>query len=115
MENETIRSFYKSKKFEMMNDLGDFKVATIGNLSSRCIQPIPFSRPNFYKVSILKGRCKIHFADQIYEVQKQALLFANPLIPYNWIPFEGIHQVNYCVFSPKFFHYFGDITAYAAF
>ena len=56
MENETIRNFYKSKKFEITNDLEDFKVATIGNLSSCCIQPIPINRPNFYKVIILKGR-----------------------------------------------------------
>ena len=115
MENETIQSFYKSQKFEMTNDLGDFKVATIGNLSSCSIQPIPFSRRNFYKVSILKGRYKVHFADKIYEVHKQALLFANPTIPYNWIPLEGYHQAIYCVFTPEFFHHFGDITAYAAF
>lgn len=115
MKNETIQSFYQSQEFELINDLGNFNVATIGNLSTCSIQPIPFSRRNFYKVSILKGKYKIHFADRVYEVNKQALLFANPSIPYNWVPLEGDHQAIYCVFTPEFFHHFGDITSYSVF
>ncbi|MFA0960181.1 helix-turn-helix domain-containing protein [Roseivirga sp. BDSF3-8] len=115
MDNETIESFYKSQKFELTNDLGNFYVSTIGNLSRCSIEPIPFSRRNFYKVSILKGTYRVHFADKTYEVENQALLFANPSIPYNWVPLEGSHTAIYCVFTPEFFHHFGDITAYAAF
>jgi hypothetical protein len=30
------------------------------------------------------GNSKVHYADKVVEVQKQALSFSNPQIPYKW-------------------------------
>lgn len=36
------------------------------------------------------GNAKVNYADKVMEVQKQALAFSNPQIPYNWEQKERI-------------------------
>lgn len=115
METMGIEDFYKGAAIEFVNELGNFNVVTVDDLSDCVLQPIPYTRRNFYKVNLMKGKYKIHYSDKTYNVDKQAILFASPHIPYNWLPQEGAHSGVYCVFTPEFFYQFGDISTYEVF
>lgn len=115
MNNETIKELHQKHSLELTEELGHFNVVAIDDFSSCNTQPIPFSRRNYYKISLLKGNYKVHYADKTFTIKRQALLFANPSIPYNWVPKEGAHRGIYCVFTPEFFHQFGDINSYSVF
>ncbi|MDC6385816.1 AraC family transcriptional regulator [Flagellimonas taeanensis] len=102
-------------QIEWTKELGNFNIISVDSLTGYHIQPIPYKRRNFYKINLLKGKYNLHFSDRTYTIKKQALLFANPSISYNWIPLEGSHSGVYCVFTPEFFHQFGKINEYAVF
>ncbi|WBL24317.1 helix-turn-helix domain-containing protein [Zunongwangia sp. HGR-M22] len=115
LQNETIKDFYRKQDIIPPNELGHFNISTIEDLDNCFMEPIPYIRRNYYKVSLLKGKYKVHYADKTYTIQKQALVFSNPSIPYNWIPLEGKHSGAYCLFTPEFFHQFGTLDDYAVF
>ncbi|TDN93363.1 AraC family transcriptional regulator [Salegentibacter sp. 24] len=115
LQNETIRDFYLRHDITPTNELGHFNISFIEDLDNCVIEPIPFIRRSYYKVSLLKGKYKVHYSDKTYSIKKQALVFSNPSIPYNWIPLEGKHSGVYCLFTPEFFHQFGAIDDYAVF
>jgi AraC family transcriptional activator of pobA len=47
---------------------------------------MPYSRRAYYKISWLRGKSKAEYADKDIDVQGNALLFANPKIPYHRVP-----------------------------
>ncbi len=57
----------------------------------------------------------MYYADKIVEIQKQALLFANPQIPYYWEAIDEKQSGFFCVFTPAFFHQFGNLKNYKVF
>jgi AraC family transcriptional regulator, transcriptional activator of pobA len=115
---ETLEEFYK-RKLDWMpenirNEIGHFNVFRLQPLSDKA-QPIPYKRRDFYKVMLVKGNSKVHYADTVVEVQKQALSFSNPLIPYKWEHLDGIREGVYCIFNQHFFHQFGALNQYEMF
>lgn len=115
LQNENIRDFYQKQDIALPNELGHFNISFIDDLDTCIIEPIPFIRRNYYKISLLRGNYKIHYSDKTYAIAKQALVFSNPSIPYSWVPLEGKHSGVYCIFTPEFFHQFGNINSYAVF
>ena len=61
------------------------------------------------------GNSKVHYADKVVEVQKQALSFSNPQIPYKWEHLDGIRDGFFCVFNQHFFHQYGNLSQYTVF
>jgi AraC-like DNA-binding protein len=57
----------------------------------------------------------MNYADKVVSVNKQALFFSNPQIPYNCENLENIQTGFYCIFNQHFFHKFGDLNQYAVF
>lgn len=57
----------------------------------------------------------MHFSDKTIEIKKQALLFANPQIPYNWEQIGNEQNGFSCVFTERFFHHFGNPKVYSVF
>jgi AraC family transcriptional activator of pobA len=62
-----------------------------------------YTRKDFYKIAlVLKGNSHLLYANRGIEVNKPALVFTNPLVPYSW---EGVaaEQTGYfCVFKEDF-------------
>ena len=88
---ETIEDFYK-RKFDWMpdnirNEIGHFNVFRLESLIG---QPVPYKRRDYYKIMLVVGNSKVHYADKVVEVQKQALSFSNPQIPYKWEHLDAI-------------------------
>jgi AraC-like DNA-binding protein len=61
------------------------------------------------------GNSKVHYADKVIEVQKQALAFSNPHIPYKWDHTDNIRSGFFCVFNQHFFSQYGNLNQYEVF
>lgn len=116
---ETIEDFYK-RKFDWMpdnikNEIGHFNVFSLEPFVGDKAQPVPYKRRDFYKIMLVLGNSKVHFADKVIEVKKQALSFSNPQIPYKWEHLDKVHSGSFCIFNQHFFHQFGDLNQYSVF
>ncbi len=83
-----------------MNHFNVFKLDDFVGSNSK---PIPYSRKDFFKISLIIGRNKVFYGDKVIEIKKQALLFANLQIPYNWEAIDGCQTGFFCVFTSAFF------------
>jgi AraC-like DNA-binding protein len=63
---------------------------------------MPYTRRNYYKISWLRGRSRVEYADKVIEVERDGLLYATPKIPYHWIPQDGSQTGMFCIFTSDF-------------
>lgn len=115
-KSENIEDFYR-RKFEWIpenirKEIGQFNVFELAPYAGK---PVPYKKRDFYKIMLVKGNSKIHFADQVVEVKNQALSFSNPQIPYKWEHLDNIRQGFFCIFNAHFFHQFGNLNQYSVF
>ena len=116
---ETIEEFYK-KKFDWMpenfkNEIGHFNVFNLEPFFGEKPRPVPYKRRDFFKIMLVKGNSKVHFADKIVEIKSQALSFSNPKIPYKWEHLDNIREGSFCIFNQHFFHQYGNLDQYSVF
>ncbi len=116
---ETLGDFYK-RKFDWMPDtvlqeIGHFNVFHLEPYVEGKPTNIPYKRRDFYKIMLVKGNSQVHFADRVIDIQKQALSFSNPLIPYKWEHLDKIREGVYCIFNQQLFHQFGQLNQYEVF
>ena len=116
---ETIAEFYK-KKFDWMPDnirseTGHFNVFKLEPVVGAKANATPYIRRDYYKIMLVIGNSKVHYADKVVEVQKQALSFSNPNIPYKWEHLDRIRSGIYCIFDHHFFHQYGNLNQYSVF
>jgi AraC family transcriptional activator of pobA len=115
---ETIGEFYKGKKWlpeNLRNELGHFNVFRLEPFVGGNAKPVPYRRRDYFKITLVIGNAKVHFADKVVEVQKHALAFSNPQIPYSWEQKERIQGGYFCIFTQDFFHQYGDLVQYKVF
>jgi AraC family transcriptional regulator, transcriptional activator of pobA len=116
MENIGIREFYKEILGEnktkldyfldgiSSNDLGHFNVFDSvkfydsGNKKSE----MTYNRRLYYKISLIKGRNLVEYADKSVVIEKQGILFATPKIPYRYTPQDTGQSGYFCVFTKEF-------------
>lgn len=63
---------------------------------------MPYNRRAYYKISIISGRNRAEYADKVIDIEKNALLFATPKIPYNYIPQDDNQFGYFCIFTSDF-------------
>lgn len=63
---------------------------------------MPYNRRTYYKISLINGRNRAEYADKVIDIEKNALLFATPKIPYNYTPQDGEQSGFFCIFSDSF-------------
>lgn len=63
---------------------------------------MPYNRRAYYKISLIRGRNRAEYADKVIEIERNALLFATPKIPYNWLPLDADQSGHFCVFTDEF-------------
>ena len=115
---ESLEEFYK-RKFDWIpedvrSDIGHFNMFDLKRFKNPNAT-VPYRRRDFYKIILVKGNSRVHYADKVVEVKEQALCFSNPLIPYKWEHLDGIREGVYCIFSPSFFSEFGKFQQYEVF
>lgn len=106
MKHETLEDFYTEKKLimpdNMKGNVGHFNVFRL----EECIQQgqqVQYARRDYYKISLLKGHNRYHYADKSLETDGTTLLFFNPKVPYTWENLGGELTGYFCIFTSAFF------------
>jgi AraC family transcriptional activator of pobA len=63
---------------------------------------VPYNRRDYYKIWSIKGPAKLHFADRSVDINRSALIFSNPLVPYSLESFSNDRSGYMCVFTDEF-------------
>ena len=89
---------------EMQREIGHFNVFNVADLmlDYRSRPPMTFDRRAFFKISVMRGRSRIEYADQAVEVTGRALWFASHRVPYRWVPHDLDQTGHFCVFTDEF-------------
>lgn len=102
--SETINEFYKRNA--LREGLQCIKTPGVGhfNVFSRdnCSAVTPYSRRDYYKISLIIGEGKLHYANKWIYVDRPALLFSNPMIPYSWESVNENQKGWFCLFTDQF-------------
>jgi len=69
---------------------------------SSCSIITPYSRRDFYKISLIIGTGTMHYADKWITIDKPALICSNPLVPYSWEAASDVQEGWFCLFSESF-------------
>jgi AraC-like DNA-binding protein len=64
--------------------------------------PMPYNRRDFYKISLLTGSSRLIYADKGIEIDRPALVFSNPLVPYSFEAISEIQDGYFCLFTEAF-------------
>ncbi|WP_295230271.1 AraC family transcriptional regulator [uncultured Chryseobacterium sp.] len=85
-------------------EIGHFNVFDIAQTlrQVRLTSEMPYNRRKYYKISLIRGRNRAEYADKTIRIEKNALLFATPKVPYHWIPEDSAQTGSFCVFTEDF-------------
>jgi len=85
-------------------EIGHFNVFNMADLIERIREKpvMPYNRRAYYKISYIKGRNRAEYADKVIEIDKMALLFATPKVPYNYVPHDTNQSGYFCIFTDEF-------------
>lgn len=85
-------------------DVGHFNVFNIADMYSECKSKalMPYNRRSYYKISLIDGRNRVEYADKVMDVNRHAVLFATPRIPYRYTPLDTDQHGHFCVFTADF-------------
>ncbi|WP_422860269.1 helix-turn-helix domain-containing protein [Flagellimonas sp. S174] len=115
----SIEEFYESSHSyvpeSVRTGIGHFNVFKLDEFAGPKPKPMPFNRRDYFKISLVKGKSRVHYADKVIQVEKQVMVFSNPQIPYNWERIDDQLTGYFCVFTETFFHKFGDLSQYPIF
>jgi AraC-like DNA-binding protein len=106
-QTETIEEFYKNKfnwlPDNLSQDIGHFNVFRIEDFHRPNATPVKYSRRDFYKISLFRGKTVYHYADKSIEVDGSTLIFFNPQVPYTIESTSGERTGYFCIFKESFF------------
>jgi AraC family transcriptional activator of pobA len=105
----TLEEFYKETAGlvpEGINkEIGHFNVFKLDEVHAQLRKKpgsMPYNRRAYYKISLISGRNRAEYADKVVDIEKNALLFATPKVPYHWLPQDDKQSGYFCIFTPDF-------------
>ena len=108
METTSLEEFYRETSGlipEGINkEIGHFNVFKVDDIVAKYKKKpfMPYNRRAYYKISLISGRNKAEYADKVINIEKNALLFATPRIPYHYIPQDDNQSGYFCIFTDDF-------------
>lgn len=92
METEGLKEFYEHKMQPVPENLatsiGHFNVFRLED----CLggnREVKYARRDYYKITLIRGRNRYHYADKSIEVEGTSMVFFNPNVPYTWEHISG--------------------------
>lgn len=105
MDTTTLKDFYRETNRQEPEDaqreIGHFNVFETAEVNKNK-NGMPYNRRTYYKISLIQGKNRAEYADKVIPVEKNALLFATPRIPYNWVPLDEQQGGCFCIFNDEF-------------
>ena len=102
----TLEDFYQQKIHwlpdNLRQDIGHFNVFRLDEFVGPTAGKLPYSRKDFYKITLVSGNSNYLFADKTIELRGHALFFGNPLVPYDWEPLDAHQTGFFCIFTEAF-------------
>ncbi len=108
MDIVSVEQFYKETSSlipeGISKEIGHFNVFRIEDIMAQMkVKPgMPYNRRAYYKISMISGRNRAEYADKVIEIEKNALLFATPRVPYHWLPQDDNQSGHFCIFTDDF-------------
>ena len=106
MENVSLSDFYRETSGlipdNINKEIGHFNVFRIADVYASKNVTMPYNRRAYYKISLINGKNRAEYADKVIDIEKNALLFATPKIPYNYTPLDDDQSGFFCIFSDAF-------------
>ncbi len=82
--SENLTAFYKRIAYpEGVNLPTDTPHINVFERAS-CKGGHPYSRRDYYKVTLITGTGRLEYADKSILIDRPALMFTTPLVPYHW-------------------------------
>ncbi|MFD1873341.1 helix-turn-helix domain-containing protein [Hymenobacter bucti] len=83
---------------------GQFKVVAVADLMANHENrpSMSFDRRPFYKISLVRGRSRVEYADREVEIDGLGLWFATSRVPYRWQPHDANQTGYVCLFTDEF-------------
>ncbi|MDO7886225.1 helix-turn-helix domain-containing protein [Hymenobacter cheonanensis] len=66
------------------------------------MRKLTFGRRDYYKVALITGSSRYNYATRGVLIDRPALVFSNPLIPYSWEPVSAEQGGYLCMFTEEF-------------
>lgn len=101
-KREDISSFYHRIKHPFLEKLTPESPHINVFERASCIGIIPYSRRDYYKVTLILGKGRLEYADKSLYIDQPALMFSNPMVPYHWAPEQGEQSGWFCIFNEAF-------------
>lgn len=108
METTSLEDFYKEIATlipeDINKEIGHFNVFKVADMVAKYKKKpfMPYNRRAYYKISLIRGRNKAEYADKVIDIEKNALLFATPRIPYHYLPQDDDQAGYFCIFTADF-------------
>jgi AraC family transcriptional activator of pobA len=61
-----------------------------------------YNRRTYYKISLIHGKNRVEYANEVIQVEEYALLFSTPRVPYHYLPQDLNQEGFFCVFTDSF-------------
>jgi AraC-like DNA-binding protein len=108
MKTTSVEEFYKQISVTIpegiSKEIGHFNIFSIADTVAqyKAKKLMPYNRRAYYKISLIKGKNKAEYADRVINIEKNALLFATPKVPYHYVPQDDQQSGWFCIFTDEF-------------
>jgi len=106
-KRETLEHFYQHKfnavPQKLQQGVGHYNVFRLEDCVGPNARPVAYSRRDFYKVSLIRGAYRYHYADKSLSIDGTTLMFFNPNVPYTFQPLSDNNSGYFCIFTESFF------------
>lgn len=108
MKATSLEEFYQEINallpLGISKEIGHFNVFDTAALFEQAKEKkiMPYNRRAYFKISLINGKNRAEYADKVINIEKHALLFATPKIPYHWLPIDSDQKGHFCVFTEEF-------------
>ena len=108
MPSISLEEFYKQTANlipeSISKEIGHFNVFNVAEVVAKYKKKpyMPYNRRSYYKISFVRGRNRAEYADKVINIEKNALLFASPKVPYHWLPLDDQQGGYFCIFTDDF-------------
>ncbi len=101
-KSENLKEFYNRIHYSAEEQLNISNPHINVFERSSCMGALPYSRRDYYKVTLVIGKGQLDYADKTIQIHKPVLMFSNPMIPYTWQSSSDNQSGWFCIFNESF-------------